>query len=101
MPRMPVVAPVVVRHLETSHVADLHVIFVCPQVSLTTQYRAGFSEPQSKPDYETVVACDFSRLRRIANRAFILPSIGRPYVRSEFAADLVAQTHTGIQIRET
>jgi hypothetical protein len=49
----------------------------------TAQPEAGFSEPQSKPEYETVVAS------------------GKPHVRSEFAADLVVQKHTGMQILET
>lgn len=48
-----------------------------------------------------MVACGFSRLTRIAGRIAVLPAIGKPYVRSEFAAELVAQTHTGIQVRET
>jgi hypothetical protein len=87
--------------VETSHVAHLH---VDPRVSLSYphyQNGAGFSEPQSKPDYETVVACGFSHLTRIAGRVAILPAIGKPYVGSEFAVDLVAQTHSGIQVRET
>jgi hypothetical protein len=46
-----------------------------------------------------MVACGFSRLTRIAGRVAVLPAIGKPYVRSEFAAELVAQTHTGIQVR--
>jgi hypothetical protein len=90
-----------VRRLDTSHVAHLHVIFVCLQVTLTTSYGAGFSEPYSKSEYETGVGCGFSRLARKSGRVAIFSGIGKTYVGSEFAADLVAQPHTGIQVRET
>src|ERR1700730_3014813 len=56
------------------------------------------SEPESKPEYETVVAGCFSQLTRRAGRVAILPAMGKPYVGSEFAGDLVAQTHAGIQV---
>src|ERR1700735_5024269 len=58
------------------------------------------SVPEAKPKDEPGIAGGPTSLPRIDGRIAVFPVVGKPNVRSEFAADFIAQTQPCVQIRE-